>query len=209
MIPYREKWISNNHCILLSQLIDSSKKELFEQLQNYVINFNEFNAIKSESRQLEWLHVRLILCEHFKRAIEIIYDAHEKPVLKNQDEEISISHSAKWIALSISKSVKNGIDIELISNRILKVKERFLRKEDEGYSLTDPEQLCFLWSIKEAAFKAYGKKDIYLKDNIRIDALDFNKLTASASVLDGNLRESYQLELDKIDNHTLAYVLNQ
>lgn len=208
MIDYQQKQISQNHCILLASLNDSSKKELFNYLHNSSIDFSTYHALKSESRQLEWLSVRYLLQNYFKQPINIVYDEHEKPWMKERPEEISISHSNHYIALSISTSAANGIDIEQISDRIFSVKDRFLVQEDEGYSCKTAEELCFLWSIKEACFKAYGKKDIYLKKNIRITQLNFQTNSSSALVIDKDTKVNYNLQLDKIDEHTLAYVLN-
>lgn len=82
------------------------------------------------------------------KAVDIQHNEDGKPFIENH--HISISHCKGYVAILLSDHHEVGIDIELRSDRVLKIASRFLR-EDESYDKTD--DILEAWCAKEAIYK--------------------------------------------------------
>jgi phosphopantetheinyl transferase len=105
-----------------------------------------------------------------------------KPYLPGEEFHFSISHCGDYAAVIVSKDQRVGVDIELITPRVEKIKHKFLNEEELTFLKTPADkadykylqQLTLLWSCKEAVFKWYGsggvdfRKDINLKPSFDI-----------------------------------------
>ncbi len=117
-----------------------------------------------------------------------------KPYLPNKEFHFSISHSGDYAAVIISKDHYVGIDIELVTQKVEKIKYKFLNdKELENiqYSIFNTQYssnnvqlltnnlslLTLLWSCKEAVFKWYGNGDVDFRNNINLKTnnIDLNE----------------------------------
>jgi len=106
-----------------------------------------------------------------------------KPFLENEAYHFSISHCGEYAAVMVSSENRVGVDVELISSKVGKVKHKFLSAteqqmigllihgspSDRGIRL-----LTLAWSIKESLFKWHGDGEMdFIKhmqlDNIRIE----------------------------------------
>lgn len=95
----------------------------------------------------------------------ILYREDGSPYLES-GKSISISHTKGYAAVMISQKPVCGIDIELISGRALRIRERYMNSTDlDSFSETDVDAtLC--WSAKETAFKATGRESYDFKNKI-------------------------------------------
>ena len=121
--------IENKDYTIILWTIEESKDELLE-----ILNFNpdiieQISAFNSEKRTLEYLAVRCALKEVLPNAI-ISYDNNGKPYLNNCNYNISISHTGHFAAIIISQSHSTGIDIERITERVERVKHKFLSENE-------------------------------------------------------------------------------
>lgn len=142
--------------------IDRTSEELLELLENNVYYFSKIKELKNEQRRREWLTVRLLLRELLGREIEILYTDTGKPYLADNSFNISISHTSGFVAIALSKEKVPGIDIEYISSRILKIKDRFMSGEEKN-NLFMPQELVHLllhWSAKESMFKVLDVENV-------------------------------------------------
>jgi phosphopantetheinyl transferase len=98
----------------------------------------------------------------------------KKPLLSNEEFHFSVSHCGDYAAAIVSEDKLVGIDVELVTQKIKLVKERFLRG-DEINLLPDPtpELLTLFWSAKEAIYKWYGKGKASFKNNMSLNKLSF------------------------------------
>ena len=98
----------------------------------------------------------------------------KKPLLRNEEFHFSVSHCGDYAAAIVSENNLVGIDVELVTQKIKLVKERFLRG-DEINLLPDPtpELLTLFWSAKEAIYKWYGKGKVSFKNNMSLNKLSF------------------------------------
>ena len=78
-----------------------------------------------------------------------------KPYLNNCNYNISISHTGHFAAIIISQSHSTGIDIERITERVERVKHKFLSENELSNinSKSERTHLALLWAAKEAAYK--------------------------------------------------------
>ena len=102
-----------------------------------------------------------------------------KPFLLNEKFHFSISHCADYAAAIISENKSVGIDVELVTPKIEKVKNKFLSESelsllsdiDNNATMPGYQLLTLFWSTKEAIFKWYGKGAVSFKGNIMLHKL--------------------------------------
>jgi phosphopantetheinyl transferase len=156
----------------------------------------KFDNIKSQKRILEILAVRVLLKEMCGN-IKLDYNEYGAPILDN-NKNVSISHSKQLVAITVSK-FKSAIDTEIISKRILKIKDKFISKNDNINE--SQEDLTIAWSTKECIFKWHQKGHINFRDDILIKSIDHLTKTIKVT-FDKNL---FILNFLKINNHILVY----
>ncbi len=133
------------------------------------ITYSEISALH---RKKEWLATRALLNELIKDHPLIKYHNNGRPYLENSSVNISISHSAGYVAIILHKTSVPGIDIELITRKVGKVGSRFLSTEEfeaccEKGHPTDFRMLLH-WCAKEAIFKIIPLSDIEFSRDISI-----------------------------------------
>ncbi len=141
---------------------------------------------KATHRKLEFVSVRKLALAMGVDPLEIDYSVSGRPLLKSMPEtHISISHSRHYAAFMISKQCRTGIDIEEYSNRILKIRSRFLNDEEESllhhifakqaYSSKEELILLYLhWCAKEAMYKALDIPGLDFKQDLGVDFCGMN-----------------------------------
>jgi phosphopantetheinyl transferase len=101
-------------------------------------------------------------------------ESSKKPVLTENQFHFSISHCGDYAAAIISERKLVGIDVEIISPKIEKIKYKFLNSHElellqkNQVSENNIELITLLWSAKEALYKWYGKGSISFKKNLPI-----------------------------------------
>jgi len=170
--------------------------ESFEDL-NIKLYQNEINKFKSTKRKLEYICTRLLL-NVIDEKLKISYNKYGAPILNN-NKYISISHTAKLIAIIISKN-KVGADLELISQKLLKIKSRFISNNDNVAS--NKENLTLAWSAKECVLKWHQKGNINFKEDIQI-----NKIIEDPNfeIYTKFQNQELILNYEEINNHFLVY----
>jgi 4'-phosphopantetheinyl transferase len=121
------------------------------------------------SRKSEWIATRLILYFLLGRVIEIEYNNDGKPAIEDHHWTISISHTKGMVVVLLAKNLA-GIDIEYISERVLKIEDRFLSKSEKEKLPVENRLLAVLinWSAKETIYKIIGEKGVDFKKDIFI-----------------------------------------
>jgi phosphopantetheinyl transferase len=101
-----------------------------------------------------------------------------KPFLPDEQFHFSISHCGDFAAAIVSKDRRVGIDVEMPSSKIERIKEKFLNEEEfkifsigvlsdnVQHSILNVQLLTSLWSAKESVFKWYGDGGVDFKENI-------------------------------------------
>lgn len=186
------------------------EEKLKDKLIGAGIAMERLVPISNKKRRIEWMSIRSMLIDLKADSADIIYNEDGKPFFKKCDDHLSISHSNERVAISISKVNSTGVDIQFITEKVLRIRNKFLNEKDVVKVELTPTTLCCYWAIKEALYKVSGRPDIFLKENVFIEAFQFEGNSGSAvgtvKTEEGEIRRS--LNLHKIDNYILAYTLN-
>ncbi len=114
-----------------------------------------------------------------------------KPFLESEQYHFSISHCGMYAAAIASKQERVGIDIELVTEKIERVKHKFTNPDEllflnEEYKAFlqqfDPEKkieqefLTMIWSAKETIFKWHGDGQMDFRQHMQlIGAVNFSE----------------------------------
>ena len=153
--------------------IEESWEEMLCRLEQQHTYLPFLNQRKSESRKTEWLAVRLLIKELTGNEMAVSYHDNGSPYLPDSSLHISISHTKGFAAVLLSPNKPVGIDIEYCSERIHRIKSRFLSKDEFNLLGEHPKtnELLVCWSAKETAFKMMELKAADMQNDIRI--IDF------------------------------------
>lgn len=160
--------------------ITESIEELLKYLYLNKEEFDTLESFKSEKRKKQWMSYRALIRSIVQADFiyRIYYDENNKPFLVNPPRAISVSHTDGYSAILINENINEnrGLDIELISNQALKLKNKFLTIEEEKLLPKNDIKLytTLFWSAKESVYKKINIKNIYLKSNINIEKIDKN-----------------------------------
>lgn len=96
----------------------------------------------------------------------------KKPYVKGDSHHFSISHCSNFAAAIVSTTNRVGIDIELYTEKTLKILHKFLSEAEQALAnkfwlvnapeyITDYYQVTtMLWSVKEAVYKWFGNGEM-------------------------------------------------
>jgi 4'-phosphopantetheinyl transferase len=149
--------------------IRETEGELLDQIKEFeTIPPN----ITHEQKRLEFCVGRVLaktLLEKLSVKFEgIVKDEFGKPFFRNNNYQLSLSHSYPYVGALIDKSKSVGIDVEQIKAKLLKIGPRVLHPEELEDAGTDETKHCIYWCAKEAMIKIYGKKDLVFAENLLI-----------------------------------------
>ncbi len=104
---------------------------------------------------------------------EILIADTRKPFLRGEQYHFSISHCGDYAAAIVSRTDRVGIDIEIITPRVERIKHKFLHpvELDFVHSYPPAQQvmlLTLLWSCKEAMYKWWGRGDVDFSEVMRV-----------------------------------------
>lgn len=165
-----------NGCLLGSWEINEDLESLKSMVRLDPDEIDRINNFKSHARRLEYLSVRVLLKNMIGRNARIIYDHTNKPFIKDNSYQISISHSYKLTSILLSTTNKVGIDLEFMSHRISKISHKFINQSE--VISEDPDlkryHLYIHWCAKEALYKICDKGQLNFKENMFIEPFEVN-----------------------------------
>jgi 4'-phosphopantetheinyl transferase len=169
-------------------------------------NANHLNT----KREIENQGKRYLLNKLLGKDIEIEYDAKGKPYLPESSKHVSISHSHDKLAIIINENEPTGIDIELIREKVLKIKHKFLSITELGDSKDDVEKLLIYWAAKETLYKIYGLKEVDFIEHLFVKPFtkhNFGEIIGEIKL--PNFNETFELNYRLLDDYVLVYALNK
>jgi len=194
--------------------IEESPEHLKTLIQLSPAEKNYYETLCSDLRKKHWLSYRNILASLMdKDSRELFYDAYGKPHSVNRNHHLSVTHSGIFSAAIVSTERAVGIDIEMVKDRVERVKEKFLN-EEERESIGDQnrlEKLYICWGAKESLYKLYGKPEIEFVKDIFVGSFDYDQdekgqCTARMTTPEGI--ESFPVYYEKIEDYMLVYTMN-
>lgn len=166
----------------------------------------EFRSIRADAIRLQWVASRFILQQLARTAVlELEKDAFGKPHFVHDTRFISLSH-CQGFAAAVSADVAVGVDVEVISNRVQRIKNRFLAA-DELQLLGDTDTMLMLaWSAKEAVYKLYGQKGLLFRTDMHIQHVDTLNNTVHITLSKADTISQLQVSYLFFDNLVMSWV---
>lgn len=186
----------------------------FEKSLNlYPVETEELNGLKSR-RKSEWLCSRYLL--HIMSGRELrgacVKDEYGKPYLTDSNFNISISHTAGFTAV-MAASANVGIDIQDIVSKIERIAHKFVNEEEYSFIPENSKNEYYhaIWGAKESMYKAYGKRELDFRKNIKVSNFIFEPkgFFFDGSVEKDNFYAKYTLFCRRIENLILVYAMQQ
>jgi len=124
------------------------------------------------------------LCPGFPYELIRIADT-RKPYLPNEQFHFSISHCGDYAAAIVSSDRRVGVDIEIIGERVEKIKNKFLTQNEQlifsftppGPPGSGPGLTTLLWCAKESVYKWFGDGGVDFRKHIQLEGIDDNDET--------------------------------
>ena len=168
--------------------------------------------LSSDARQKEWMTSRLLVKELIGQTCGITHDTSGAPRLADSSLHISISHTRGYAAIILSDMQRTGIDIEYTSDRVRKIRSRFLSPEEESFidPQTDTQQLLICWCAKETLYKIIGQEGIDFSTHLHIHPFRYSEPEGILHVHESKTKQqhAYTLHYQVRPEFILTY-LNQ
>ena len=132
-----------------------------------------------------------------------------KPYLADEQYHFSISHCGDYAAAIVSKEQRVGIDIEIPSGKVERIRHKFLNEEEEKigngqWEMGNNQWLTLLWSCKESVFKWYGEGGVDFKEHIQLKKL--HQGTATIECVFTKIYHQLIIDYRQFDHLLLAWV---
>lgn len=166
--------------IFFQQDIDESTKlgiwKIEEEEHFFLKHVPLQKEITHPHKRLQHLAGRYLLKHLFPAfPLELIKIADtKKPFLEDEAFHFSISHCDNYAAAIVSTTERVGVDVEVPSFKIDRIKNKFLNEEElsilqSQFSIT---QLTLMWCCKEAVFKWWSYGGVDFSEKIRLQPFE-------------------------------------
>ena len=135
------------------QVLDLNESKLNE------LQLQRLKTFKHPKRQKEFYTSRALVNEVFEN---LDYQEPEEGKIILDCGGLSLSHSKDYIAAAYSKEIEVGIDVQVESGKLTRIKDKFVHESEHTIS-NSVRELNQLWSIKEAVFKRYSEEHLAFK----------------------------------------------
>jgi phosphopantetheinyl transferase len=130
-----------------------------------------------------------------------------KPFLPEEQYHFSISHCGDYAAAIVSRENRVGIDIEVPTDKVIRIKDKFINEEEKTNLHPDtPLLITLLWSAKESVFKWYGDGGVDFRQHIHLKSIGEEEETIVA--LFNKTHQTLQIHYRIFDNLVLAWVVS-
>ena len=178
---YKRDKISCNSSFLVWH-IDESEHWLHQDISLTNMCINRLGTMKSSVHRKGFLSVRHLLKAVGYTPDALHYDAFGKPHLAD-GKFISITHSHNFAAIAVGDNPL-GVDIEKERPKVQRIAPKFLHGSERMLEETDRFRTT-QWCIKEAAYKAFGKKGLSFLHHIRTTKMDCEHPVAAVQTEEG------------------------
>ena len=137
-----------------------------------------------------------------------------KPFLRSEQFHFSISHCGKYASAIVSNWQRVGIDVEMITPRLHRIKQKFLHRDELRFVNAQLphlqlQYLSILWSAKEAMYKWYGLGEVDFSEMMRTFPF---QLQLEGEIAGAFIKEDFQQKLaihyKLIDELTVVWVVS-
>lgn len=188
-----------------------------EELEFFQSSMYLYDQEKEEIKDLsyrklqEWYASRYLL--HLISGNEdrgaCVKDNHGKPFIEGSPHHISLSHSGDWIAVAASLP-RIGVDVQHLVMKITRIAHKFASSEELEY-VEEGDYILglhMIWGAKESMYKAYGKRNLDFKINMKVEpfkpGLD---ITTRGQLIIDDVEMSFLIHAQQIDKYVLVYAM--
>lgn len=132
----------------------------------------QMSSFGSVKRKLEFYYARLLL-----QPLHIQHTSTGRPVV--DEGYVSISHARNTVVAAYSPTHAVGVDIAYCSEKVCRVKDKFLSSEEKQlFDTRDVHTLTLIWSIKETVYKMEDTPGLRFRDQIVVSSIERNGTVA-------------------------------
>jgi len=190
--------------------IEETADELLARLRLDARERAKLETIGKGKRRLHWLATRVLLRVLLKTEeyIACPSDPNGKPYLPDFPYKISLTHSYDYAAAMMSARGECGIDLEIVKEKILRVRHKFLKAIEldfvpEGHI----EQLYACWCAKEAVYKLQGNRGVSFRENMTILPFAYRPRGVLTLLLHkGGEARPFQVHYEEFQGYMLGFV---
>lgn len=210
---YSKRTLDNGATIAIWEITESEDdlRTLCSPIPNDELE--ELEILRSEARRKEKLAVRALLNELYPEKVYLGHHDNGKPYIQNCADEISISHTNRFVAIITHDEEDVGIDIECV-NRDFSAVEKKALSEEEIDDLSDKNhnlQLAIYWCAKEAIYKRMSQRRVDFAEQIELEKFTPRRdgeLDAVFIHKDGE-EEEFELEYEMIEDHVMVWLVGE
>ena len=185
--------------------LTESEEELLQLRVLSEKEYKYFSSLQNSKRRREWLTIRILLEQSIGKNFSLEYLPDGKPLLQNPDLFLSISHSANFVALCLSKHKNVGIDIEKIRENIGLLKHKFLHDEElQIIDNSDIKLLHIYWGAKEAMYKMYSLHRPLFTEHLSLSCIDTQKGCAIGKIEKEDFKRTVTVIFKHIEDNMLV-----
>ena len=209
MPKIRESYIGNTTLYGLWEIKETSA-ELEQRIVLTPLERQMLDSFKNETRRQHWLSYRLLIRELLgMHEVDVRYKDSGKPYMNEPRGHLSVSHSGSYSAVIYSPSLRVGIDIERIHEKILRVAHKFVSEKDAAFiaPLFRMQQLVVIWAAKEALYKLIGDTGVDFREHLTVQPFSYAEqgILKAQSTVKGK-QESFEMNYEQIDDYIMVYV---
>lgn len=210
MALYLRKELKNGAEISVWEITES-EKDLLDIISIPNEEMEELFMIKSEARRREKLAVRALLNTIFEDKVYLGHHDNGSPFIQNNSIHISITHTARFVAIITHPTEDVGIDMESLQRNFSAVEKKAL-SEEEREDLSDRNrelQLAIYWCAKEAMYKRMSQHGVDFAKQMEIEKFNPREEGEIEAVFinkDGS-EEEFELEYEVFDDHVMVWLV--
>jgi len=177
-----------------------------------ILDLQQFAALQglSAKREIEGKGKEYLAQLLLGGPCEIVYDDKGKPHIKDKPVHISLTHSHEKLALIVNTHEPTGIDIELIRDKVHRIRHKFLNAAEMACAGDHTEKLLVYWAAKETLYKIYGLKEVDFIAHLSVADFAFGeKGTIEGRISLPGLDKRYALHYEQTGDYILTYALHE
>lgn len=210
-MPLEHRIFLPNGAIIGVWQITETEKKLTSTYKPNEKEAETLESFKSEARRKQWLSVRIMLCELLNQRCNIIYKDSGKPMIQELNVDISISHSHDYSSVMHSPTTIGGVDIQKVSDKVGRVKHKFLHQQEKewlGDNIDSLELLSLIWSAKEAVYKLYSDSTLFFNEHLSVESFELKEMGEIFISRDhGGESNVIQLGYQQFDGYVLVFII--
>lgn len=192
--------------------IEETEEELVSMLQLDESELARLTSLAKGKRSLHWLATRALLRYLLQTPdyISCPSDANGKPYLPDFPYEISLTHSYDYAGVMLSTAGLCGIDLEIVKDKVVRIKDKFLKPEELEFIENDQlvDQLYACWCAKEAVYKLQGNRGVSFYHDMTVQPFQFTSQgVMKVDLTKNNMTQTFNVFYERFNEYMLGYVV--